>query len=203
MSSSELFVLLREAPALVDEQAQVRVAFDDERMDPGEIEPDLQIAQIVLLEAPQGFAGRVLAGGPPQVKLLVAGEGGDHVMRIGHEEVVEQIEAIRLGQIVGRDSRDLQGPIGRPAIGIGLNLHQQARHQVDGAVHGREFEQVQGHADIIFDAVQPNPGHGVLTADVVGIIGLVLVPVKGNGKVGHQISLAGRRSEVVNGEPGA
>ena len=61
-------------------------------------------------------------------------------------------------------------------IGVLLDLHEQAGHQVDGAAHIRELEEVQRHAVVILDAVQADPGHGILAANIVRIVGLVLMP---------------------------
>jgi len=76
---------------------------------------------------------------------------------ICHEEMVKQVEAIRLAQCSGRQPRDLERPVGRPALGVGRQLHQEARHEVDGAAHLRVFQEMQGHAIVVLDAVKDAP----------------------------------------------
>ena len=112
---------------------------------------------------------------------MVAWKGANHLVWIRHEEVVEDVKTIGLAKAACGDARNLEWAIGRLAVDVGLDLHEQAGDEVDGTAHLGEFEQVQGHAAIILDAVQTNPGHGVLSADVVRIIGLMLVPEKRDG----------------------
>ena len=96
---------LGEAASLVAQAAQAAVLVDGQGMNPGQVEPDLQIAEIAIGEAPQRFLGRVLPGAATQEQLLIAGVGPNHLGRIGHEEVVEQKEAIDLVQPVRRLAR--------------------------------------------------------------------------------------------------
>ena len=70
--------------------------------------------------------------------------------------------------------------VGR-AVDVGLELDQQAGHQVDRAAELGDFFEVQRHAQVILGGVQPDPGHGVLAGDVVGVVRLVLVPHQGQG----------------------
>ena len=53
-----VLVVFGEVPALVAQLAQAVVLLEGQRMDPGQVEPDLQIAQVALAEAAQGFAAR-------------------------------------------------------------------------------------------------------------------------------------------------
>ncbi len=67
-------LFLREFFALVAQAAQQVVALEGERVDPGEVEPDLQVAQVVGPEAAQGLAGGIAAGTAAAVQLGVARE---------------------------------------------------------------------------------------------------------------------------------
>ena len=96
-----LLFRLREVAALGEQFAQGRILLEGERVDPGEVEPDLQVPEVAFAEAAQGFAGGVAAGGAALVQLGVARERTDHVVRVRHEEVVEQVEAVLLAQAVG------------------------------------------------------------------------------------------------------
>ena len=148
-------------------------------MDPGEVEPDLQVAQVALVEAAQGLPGAVAAEAPPLVQLGEACVRQDHGVGVGHEEVVEQEDRVGLAQAVGRHARDVEEAVAPALVGVLEELEQQARHQVDGAAHLGHLEQVQRHAVVVLHAVQADPRHGVLPRDVVGVVGLVLVPEQG------------------------
>ena len=74
-------------------------------------------------------------------------------------------------------------------LDVGLELRQQARHQVDRAAELGDFFQVQRHPQVILGAVQPDPGHGVFARDVVGVVRLMLVPEKRERNRLHQSPL--------------
>ncbi len=113
---------------------------------------------------------------------LVAVVRPDHRVRKGHEEVVEDRAGVVVVQAVGRASRERQMRVGRP-VDVGVELGQQARHQVDRAAELGDLLQMQGHPQVILGRVQPDPGHGVLARDVIGVVRLVLMPHdrQGNG----------------------
>ena len=67
-------------------------------------------------------------------------------------------------------------PVAGPLVGVPLNLQKQARHQIDRAAHFGKFEKVQRHAVIVFDAVQADPRHGILTGYIVRVVRLMLMP---------------------------
>ena len=113
------------------------------------------------------------------VQLGVTRVGQDHRVRVGHEEVVEQEEAVGLAEVAGGDVGDVEEAVAAAAVGVGGQLEQQAGHQVDGTAHLRELEQVQRHAVIVLDPVQAHPRHGVVAGHVVRVVRLVLVPEEG------------------------
>src|SRR5262249_28868621 len=70
-------------------------------------------------------------------------------------------------------------------------------HQVDGAAHLGDLEQVQGHAVVVLDAVEADPRHGVVPGDVVGVVRLVLMPEESERDHGvYQMVLAGGAGEA-------
>ena len=99
----------------------------------------------------------------------------DHRVRIGHEEIVEQVAGLALIQAVDRAARAAQMGVGR-ARGVGFELREQAWHEVDRAAELGNFFQVQRHPQVVLGGVQPDPGHGVFARDIVGVIRLMLVP---------------------------
>jgi hypothetical protein len=48
---------------------------------------------------------------------------------------------------------------------------------------------VQRHSEVILGAVQPHPRHQVFAADVVGVIGLMLVPEQSQSDGLHVVSI--------------
>ena len=54
-----VFFVLRESAALVAQAAQVRVALEYQRMDPGQVKPDLQIAKVALLKTAERLAATI------------------------------------------------------------------------------------------------------------------------------------------------
>jgi len=109
---------------------------------------------------------------------VVPGERPDHVVHVGHEPVVEQVDGIFALELLGGNARDAQQLVLRPFLGVGQELHQQARHEVDRAVHLGELLQMGGHSPVVLDPVHAYPGHQRLTGDVVRVIRLMLVPVE-------------------------
>src|SRR5205823_5443575 len=84
-----VFFRFGEIAAFGAEVAQVLIALKFERVYPGQVEPDLQVAEVPLMEAPQGLSSRVLARSPAQVQLKIARERPDHGFRVGHEKMIE------------------------------------------------------------------------------------------------------------------
>src|SRR4051794_27623533 len=113
-------------PTLLKQLLEIAVFLEDQGMNPGEIVQRLQISQIALLKTPQRFLGRVLAKSTALIQLPEARPRLNHVVRIGHEKMIEQKEGIRFAQIFGGNSRNIKEKIGRPFLRVGENLHQQA-----------------------------------------------------------------------------
>ena len=129
-------------------------------------------------------------------ELVVAGVGADHGVGIGHEEVVEEVQGVVVRQAVGGESRGDEVLVGR-AVDIRLNLDEQARDEVDRAPKLGNFLEVQRHPEIILGAVKTDPRHRVFTRDVVGVIGLMLVPHQGQGDLGHRQTSPSHRPRAI------
>ncbi len=189
----EDFALAVEQPVLLDlgvtaslvpEGGQFGVRLEEQRMEPGQVGPDLQVAEVARVEPGEGSLGAVDPQAPLAVQLPVPFVRPDHRVREGHEEVVEQVTGILAAQAVGGHPRDIKVPVRGP-VHIRLDLHKQAGHQVDRAAELGDFFQMQRHPDVVLGAVQTDPGHRVLTPDVVGVVRLMLVPHQGQANLGH------------------
>src|SRR5262245_39716909 len=99
LRKNDVFVFFSEQSALGAQLAQRCVALEGERVNPGEVEEDLQIAQVGFAEAAQRFAGAVLAGRPPQVQLVISAQRTNQAVEIRHEEVVEYIHGVGFAEI--------------------------------------------------------------------------------------------------------
>src|SRR5690606_4139502 len=66
-----------------------------------------------------------------------------------------------------------------------LQLQQQTGDQVDRAAELRNFADMQSHPEIVLRGMQANPGHQRFAADIVRIIGLMLVPEEGESDRSH------------------
>ena len=69
---------------------EVLVLLESQRVDPGKVKPDLQVAEVPGMEAPQDLASGIAAEVPALQQLGISGVGPDHLLRVGHEEVVQQ-----------------------------------------------------------------------------------------------------------------
>ena len=91
LGQQDILVVFRVVAALVAQFPQGVVALEGQRVDPGQVEPHLQIAQVGRLEAAQRLRGGVAPGRAAVVQLGVTRERQDHMVRVGHEEMVEQV----------------------------------------------------------------------------------------------------------------
>ena len=102
-----------------------------------------------------------------------------------HEEIVEQVIHVVGRERIGRQPRDAQVLVLRATLRVGGQLQQQAGHQVDRGAHLGHFLEQHRHAPIILGGVQAHPGHGILAADIIRVVGLMLVPEEGQGHIVH------------------
>src|SRR5207248_144373 len=109
----------------------------------------------------------------------------DHLVVIGHEKVVEQVETMLFAEAIRWKPGNNEQAVGGAAVGITLELEQKAGHEIDGATHLREFEEVHRHAVVVLDAVQANAALGS-KAFGVGYCTLPLGGIKGDVS-GHRL----------------
>ena len=119
-----LLFLLRPAAALVAELGQLGVVLEGQRVDPHQVRPALQVDDVLLVESLAGLLGRVDAQAALLVQLVVAREGPDHLVRMDHEEIVQQVVGVVFAQAVGRQVRDPLVRVLVAAVGVGRQLLQ-------------------------------------------------------------------------------
>ena len=122
--------------------------FEDQVVNPGQIAPDLQVAEVARREAPHGVLDRVDAEAPLQVQLVIPRVRADHAVDVRHEEIVEQIVHVDSRDMPSAGMRETSRCRSLPSLfGVALQLQQQAGHQVDRAAELGHFLEVQRHAD--------------------------------------------------------
>ena len=95
-------------------------------MDPRKIVEDLQVAQIALVKAPYRFASGIFAERSPVIQFPEARPGPNHLLRIGHEKMIEQEHDVILAQVLGRYLRDLEESVGGSLVSVADQLHEEA-----------------------------------------------------------------------------
>ncbi|MEZ6066328.1 MAG: hypothetical protein R3B90_11625 [Planctomycetaceae bacterium] len=106
--------------------------------------------------------------------------------------MVEQIDRVVDSQGVGGEPGDVEMAVAA-AIHVTLNLHQQAGHEVDRATKLGHLGDVHRHPDVVFGAVQTDPGHQRFASDVIRVVRLVLMPEEGQRNRVH-----GRNQTIGN-----
>ena len=165
-------VVLAEAASLGEQAAHAIVDIQVERIDPRQLVPDLQIAQVV---------DRVRRG-PTREQLRVAWVDVDHPLPLRVEEVRPHELDLVSRQIGRRLHAQLERPIARAVLGERFQLHEERRHQVERDLDRRELAQDRRHAEIIFEGMQADPRQDVLAGDQVLVERLVHVPQQGDAR---------------------
>ena len=119
-----LLLLLGPVAALVAELGQLGVVLEGQRVDPHQVRPALQVDEVLLAEPLAGPLGRIDPQAALLVQLVVARIGPDHLVRMDHEEVVQQIVQVVFAQAVGRQPRHPQVRVLVAAVGVGQQLLQ-------------------------------------------------------------------------------
>ena len=139
-------VVFAEVASLGDQRPHARVVVEVGLVDPGQLVPDLQVAQVVVRERLHAMVeGR--ASSPAVLPSLSAQpqQFGVPRVRLDHprarrvEEVGHHGRAVRLGQARRRLQAQLQVAIAGPLLGERLELDEQRRHQVEGHPDPREL----------------------------------------------------------------
>jgi hypothetical protein len=83
----------------------------------------LQVEDVALGEAFGRARGRVDRQAPLLVQVEVAGIGPDHLVRVDHEEIVQEERHVLFHEAVGRQPRNAQMTVLRATFGVGGQLH--------------------------------------------------------------------------------
>ncbi len=186
--------------SLFDQAFDQRVRLLEQGIEPGKIEPDLQV-EIILIGKIARRVQQVVVGyaeTPPVEQAPVAGIGFDHRIPVRHERVLEQKELIFERKSGRRFQRDREKRVGRAVADIVVDLLQKGRHKVEGLMDVRKIGQQRRHIIIILDAVHADPGKDIRSRKVVLIVRLVHVPYKGYGKrvIGHDTGMSSPFSDA-------
>jgi hypothetical protein len=121
-------VLLGEVAALGDQTAHARVLVEIERIEPGELLPHLQVAQVVAAEParrrPHVRRGRQGAAAQRE-QLRISGVDVDHALALRMEEILEDEGDVCLGQLGRRLQAQIQEPVVGAVLGERLELDEQ------------------------------------------------------------------------------
>ena len=154
-------------------------------VEPGQLRPHLQIAEILRAEH------RPRAGIPlPQPgvqQFAVAGIAIDHALRVGIEGMAEQECAIGVAQLLGGFESELKERIDGVAGSVLGHLRHHGRHQVEGLTDLGKLLQHLHHAVVVLQRVHACPGEFVLAGNQVLIEGLVHVPQEAQVYLRHSL----------------
>ena len=75
-------------------------------MNPGQVKPNLQVAEVFVVVSAEGFLCRVSAQSAALKQLQIARERLDHLIEAAHEEVVEQEKRLFAAEAVGGALRE-------------------------------------------------------------------------------------------------
>ena len=159
------------------------LAFPHLFSEPREVEPHLQIAQVLGRER--------LAVATLLVERAIAGVGKDLVVRVGLEERAENRFLLRLVQPLRGDPRQLPGGIRHASLDVFFELEQEARAEVERQPKAGMLAHDVRHREVVPDGVQPDPRHSRAAGgrrQPVAVPRLMLMP--DDGHVDH-VSVCG------------
>ena len=164
-------VLFGEVAVLALELGQAGVVLDPHRVAPGEVEPQLEVTDVVVGE---------LGVRRPRRELEIARRllHAKRAWRFAHPS---QDEVPLLGgKVARRPLAQVEKEIDRLFLAVVLDLRQQRRHQVEGRAHLRVAVEQRRHLEVVLGRAQAHPGQQVRAGEVVLVIGLVHVPDEGD-----------------------
>jgi len=168
-------VVLRKAASELHQAPDARVGIQIQRIDPGQLLPDLKVPKIVHV------VGRSASG----KQVGVARIDVDHPLPLSVEKVGANELDLGRGQIDRRLETELERPIPRAIFGERLELDEEGRHEVEGHLHVGKLPQERHHPVVVLERVQPHPRQDVLPRREVFIERLMHVPE--NGDAGHTV----------------
>jgi hypothetical protein len=178
-------VLLRELSFFVEKRADAAVVVLIQRVDPRELVPDLQIAEIVDAEPRRGDPSvlrRRHGAATAREELRIARMHLDHVLPLRVKEVLEDEIDVAVIEFRRGLHAQLEITVLCASLGERLQLHQQRRHEIEGHPDARELAQERHHAVVVLQRMQPDPRQDVLAGDEVLVIRLVHVPHEGDAR---------------------
>jgi len=170
------FILFGKIPAFIDQGFEwfLRQVI---RIDPCQIEPDLQIAKILLSEVLCRRGDCRLVRAAAQVKqFLVSRVNCDDVIPIGVKETLHDESLLFHSQFRRRYLRQDPIEVLRAVFGVILELTNKGRGQVDSRFHALLRSNHLSHVEVILGGVHPHPRSGVDTIFVFVIHRLMLMP---------------------------
>ncbi len=165
-----LLVRFGEISVLALQLGEPRVRLHPDRVAPGEVEPHLEVANVL---------GRELRVDRPRRQLEIARRLLDpqRPRRLTHPA---QQEVTLLGREVGRvPPAQVEEEVDRLLFAVVLDLRQQRRNEVEGGAELRIAVQEGRHLVVILGRSEPDPRQEVSAGEVVLVIGLVHVPDEG------------------------
>ncbi len=197
LSQQPLLVGFSPVLPLSAKRGEFRIEFKGQRMHPDEIRPALQIENISFREALRRPGRGVNRQPALLVKFVVASVGANIVVRMDHEEVVEQIDHVVGRQPIRRQPRDAKMSVFVRVFRILPKLHEQARHKIQRGLELGHLAKQLGHAPIVARGMEPHPRHRVLARDVVRVIRLMLMPEKSKPNFVHRSFLSLNPQDVA------
>ena len=164
----DALVGLGELAVLCLQGREAGVAVDPGGVAPGEVGPDLEVADVFCRE------GVRLRG--PRRQLEVARGLLDPERRRRLPEPADQEGALLGAQLFGRPAGEVQEKVGRLAPAVLVDLGQQRGDEVEGLTHPRVGVEQRHHLVVVLDRMQPHPGQEVRVGEVVLVVGLMHVP---------------------------
>ena len=168
----QLFVVLGKPAVLGHQPANPRIPVQIKRVHPGQLVPHLQVAEIV--------DGERQSASPLVEQFLVPGIDLDHPLALRMEEVLEDEDDVRLGEIGSGCEAQIEDTIACAICRKCLELDEQRRHQVERDADARKLPKERRHPVVVLQRVHPHPGEDVLAGDEILVVRLMHVPEDGH-----------------------
>ncbi len=176
MVEHNLLIFLAKAFALVHQTVQ-RFVRQNAGVKPGQVEPDLQVAVILLGERFQSLVdrGRVAVAALVQ-QFLIARVARQNLLPVHIEEALQDKALVFFGQLRGGLFSHHPIQVLGPVFQVILDLADEHRREIEGHMHVRVLAHQSAHVVIVLGAVHAHPRTGVDPVVVFIIQRLVLVP---------------------------
>ena len=163
---------------------QLGILLEQQLMKPRQIVPDLQVAQVLRRHPGERGVGPRGMGESFTMEFQIARERANHRLQIRREKVVDQIPGIVCAEPVGWHPRDIQMPVAAPRD-VPLDLHEQARDQIDRAAELGNLLDMEGHPDVVLGRMKPHPRHEGFSSHIIRVVRLMLMPENCQGDRWH------------------